>query len=85
MSFRHLISKYFRAGCIMFDVICSDLTLANNADLAIGPNAILIDRGNYTSGNQAEVSNGVVMVPVLIKNYLFNIQKLIFNGRLESP
>ena len=32
-------------------VIYGDLTLGNNADLAIGPNAILIDRSNYTSGN----------------------------------
>jgi hypothetical protein len=161
MSFRHLISKYFRTGCIMFDVrrflysvpfiivsllfsgslnisaqvtsldnytgnwiengtwvsgtapgtsnlnddvqiygfvsrfsdlgfnngnlfvydtqvICGDLTLGNNADLAIGPNAILIDRGNYTSGNQVEVSNGGVMVPVLIKYYLLHTYKFSF-------
>ncbi len=43
-------------------VIYGDLTLGNNADLEIGPSAILIVRGNYTSGNQVEVTNGGVMV-----------------------
>jgi hypothetical protein len=66
-------------------VIYGDLTLGNNADLAIGPNAIPIDRSNYTSGNQIEISNGGVMVPVLIKNYLFHTYKFIFIGRLQSP
>jgi len=66
-------------------VIYSDLTLGNNDDLVIGPNAILMDRGNYTSGNQVEVSNGGVMVPVLIMNYLLHTNKFIYNGRLQSP
>jgi hypothetical protein len=44
-------------------VIYGDLTLENNSDLSVGANAILIVRGNYTSGNQALVSNeGVIIV-----------------------
>lgn len=43
-------------------IIYGNLSFGNNANLVIGPGAILIVRGDYLSGNQVEVSNSGYMV-----------------------
>ncbi|MEX2369555.1 MAG: HYR domain-containing protein, partial [Bacteroidales bacterium] len=43
-------------------VIYGNLTLGNNSNLTLYPGAILIVRGDYTSGNNVNVSSGGVMI-----------------------